>query len=114
MAFFSSLQEKIVGERVGRTSAFEVRGSDARQKPWTSDAEVRATTQLGFLTPAGKGGALAPPVQGPLVVALPRLPHSPAGAGLCGRRGEKKKDARNFGGAKAPPFRCPGPTASRW
>jgi hypothetical protein len=48
--------------------------------------------------PAAAGSAL--PLQGPLIVPLPRLPRSPAGAGLRGRRGKRRRDAPDFGGAK--------------
>jgi hypothetical protein len=65
---------------------------------------VRA--QPGFLTTAGKGGALAPPLQGSPIVVLPRPPHSPSvdrpghrrADGLCGRRREKRRGARDLVG----------------
>jgi len=40
--------------------------------------------QSGFLTTKGKGGALAPPLQGTLVVPLPLVPRSPSADGLRG------------------------------
>jgi hypothetical protein len=51
-----------------------------------------------------KGGALAPPKLRASFLFSPRLPHSPAPAGLCGRRGRATSSGPCSGGAKAPPF----------
>jgi hypothetical protein len=56
----------------------------------------------------GKGGALAPPLQGPLIIPLPRIPRSPEASGLRGIRDKNEVERPAFGGAKAPPFQCLG------